>query len=241
MDAKRQQILSEIRRTAEANAGVPLGRDRFEKETGIGARDWEGRYWARWSDAVAEAGFNPNKMNTAYSDGVVFERYVAFIRKLGRMPVNNEMKIAARNGTLPNPKTITAHFGRAAQVRARLRDYCIAHSGHDDILAILDEDKLRLHTGEAVTASPSPAIGSVYLVKSGRHYKIGRSNAAGRRRYEIDLQLPERTTMFHEIQTDDPEGIERYWHGRFANRRKNGEWFLLSADDVAAFRRRRFM
>jgi hypothetical protein len=41
----RQHILDEIRRTAKANCGVPLGKSRFEQETGIRYYDWFGRFW----------------------------------------------------------------------------------------------------------------------------------------------------------------------------------------------------
>src|SRR5262249_9334532 len=89
--------------------------------------------------------------------------------------------------------------------------------------------------------APRAEIGFVYLIKSGRFYKIGRTSAAGRREREIALQLPEKATANHVIRTDDPVGIEAYWHKRFEARRKNGEWFELSVTDIAAFRRRKFM
>jgi len=38
----RDHILAEIRRTAAANGGVPLGRSRFATETGIREHDWSG-------------------------------------------------------------------------------------------------------------------------------------------------------------------------------------------------------
>jgi hypothetical protein len=76
---------------------------------------------------------------------------------------------------------------------------------------------------------------------SGQFYKIGRSNSAGRREYELAIQLPEKAKMIHTIRTDDPAGIQAYWHKRFEIKRRNGEWFKLDAADIAAFKRRRFM
>jgi hypothetical protein len=70
----RQHILDEIRRTAKENGGVPLGRDRFEQETGIRYTEWWGRLWSRWGDAVQEAGLTPNKLTDAYDNEELIEK-----------------------------------------------------------------------------------------------------------------------------------------------------------------------
>lgn len=87
----------------------------------------------------------------------------------------------------------------------------------------------------------TPINGYVYMMRSGRRYKIGHTTSPSRRHREVRLDLPDPTTVVHEIPTDDPVGIEAYWHQRFGSKRvRDTEFFTLDATDVAAFKRRRY-
>ncbi len=240
MGLQRSHILGEIRRTASANGGIPLGVRRFQNETGIKESDWHGKYWSRWGDALTEAGFSPNALQAAYSDETLLDKLAELCRELGHFPVTGELKLKRRSdANFPSAKVFD-RLGFRHQVAVRLVDHCRKRGDMEDVIAMCAE---RAADSPEVEETPEsePAIGFVYLFKSGRYYKIGKSNAAGRREREVALQLPERTESVHTIRTDDPNGIEAYWHSRFDEKRLNGEWFNLTAADVRAFKRRTFM
>ena len=217
---------------------MPLGIRKFEQETGIKVGDWLGRYWPRWGDAIREAGLTPNQLKTAYDESWLMEKYIALTRELGKLPVKAEMKLKRRKEPdFPDPLT----FGTKSELVKRVAAYCQNRPGYNDVLLLCGQYIPPRPAGVIENAEADGAIGSVYLMKSGKFYKIGKSNAAGRREYELAIQLPEKLKTVHVIRTDDPSGTEAYWHNRFAAKRKNGEWFELDGADVAAFKRRKFM
>jgi hypothetical protein len=238
---QKRYILDEMRRTAAENGGAPLGHVRFFQETGIKVSDWHGKFWSRWGDAIKEAGFEPNSLQGSYPREFLFEKLAALCRELGRIPTVGEMKLRKRTDpTFPNTK-VYERIGRKPELVAKLADYCRTRPEVADVLAMCATSSAPSRSTQEPRDDAEVEIGFVYLFKSGRYYKIGKSNAAGRREREIALQQPEPTTAVHTIRTDDPSGIEAYWHRRFEPKRLNGEWFNLSAADVKAFKRRKFM
>lgn len=232
----RERILSEIKRLAAENGGKALGRQAFEAATGIRHHEWYGVYWARWGDAVAEAGLSPNVMQKRLDRDVMLREIAHAARHFGKVPTHGELRIYGRGKPgFPSHTTISSALAGVVLAEA-LREWIAANPEFSDIEAVLPG------TPAAPTPRPSrrPADGSVYLIQSGAHYKIGRSDELERRVKEIRIALPDKAELVHVIATDDPAGIEAYWHRRFGERRANGEWFRLTGSDVAAFKRRRF-
>jgi hypothetical protein len=238
----KQQILDAISQTAAKNGGKPLGRLRFFSETGIKESDWRGTYWVRWNDAIRETGLTPNEKTEPYTSESLLEQLALLARDLGHFPVSSEIRLQSkRSSGFPSDKTFDRLGNKPERIR-KITEYCRSHPRFEDVLDICSKE---LMADSAIFpeqgADNNSADGFVYLLKSRRFCKIGRSNALGRREYELKLQLPEKANMIHEIRTDDPVGIEEYWHKRFAPWRKNGEWFDLGASEIKAFKRRKFM
>ncbi|MDE2302728.1 MAG: GIY-YIG nuclease family protein [Sphingomonadales bacterium] len=163
---------------------------------------------------------------------------IGAIRHYGHFPTNDEISmLRASDPTIPAPKTIQGNLGGHAERIATVKAFVSSNAEYADVLPMLP-------TIAPARPTPTPGAkavdGHVYLIRSGDFYKIGRSDELERRVKEIRIALPDAATLVHSIATDDPPGIEAYWHRRFADRRANGEWFKLTPDDVKAFMRRKF-
>ncbi len=234
----KAHILAEIRRTSAGNGDRAFGSQRFEKETGIRKSDWLGRYWSKWGDAVAEAGLEPNQKREAYDDAYLLEKLAAFVSELGRFPVWAELRMKAHaDKNFPN-HSVWGKLGPMSLQPEKLAQFCSTHPEYDHLIDICKRATKAAHKDEiSETAAPSAAIGYVYLIKFRSDFKIGASSDPERRYGEIATQMPETMTNIHTIKTDDPFGIESYWHRRFEAKRLKGEWFRLTQADVRTFKR----
>lgn len=235
MSITKQDILEAICRTAKENGGRPLGMNRFEKETGIKPYDW-GKYYARFGDAQKEAGFTPNQLQEAHADEFVIEKVIGIMRKLRKFPTLREIVVERSNDPEIPSKGTFQRLGTKEQLAIKIADYCKGKTGYDDVISFC-QSIFEKSAKEENSDDTDFAVSEVYLFKSGKYYKIGKTNDTVRRGNELRIQLPEKMDLIHSIRTDDPSGIEAYWHKRFGAKRMQGEWFDLSSADIKAFKR----
>ncbi len=241
MGYTKDQILAEIRRLAVANGGKPPGSLKLETETGIKQSDWAGRYWVRWSDAVIEAGFDPNEKQQAYEDDWLLNQLALLTSELGHYPVKQELNMKARRSPgFPSVMTFR-RFGTKPEMISRLLNFCEGRQEFADVAEMCRTKAGAVKAKAEPDANSTNVVGYVYLMRSGKRYKIGKTESLEKRFAGLSAQVSHELLQVHAMATDDPSGIEAYWHNRFKAARKHGEWFELNADEIAAFKRRKFM
>lgn len=235
---EKLEILAKIRRMAFENGGRPPGKRAFECATGVSKGGWAGKHWRSWSDALAEAGFRANRASRAYDQRTLLAALASVTRRLGRFPSYADLVLEkSRSAGFPGVdafKRLGPQHVRPGLVRA----FAGREPEFADVVAMLPPEDADQPGSDRLELG---ADGCVYLLQLGKHDKIGKTFDVPRRHREISLALPETPTRVHVIKTDDPAGIEQYWHKRFAEKRTNGEWLALSSADVNAFKRRKFM
>jgi len=238
-------IIEQIQRIAEDSGGKAPGRARFEKLTGIKDSDWL-KYWATFTDAVIEAGYKPQKFSTKIPDEFLIKKLIELINEKGHFPSNNEVKHWSKNDSSFPSHSALHRLGKRAEKLEKVIEYCRKEKKHQGAQAICEQALLQYeekpNDAEPETDEDINICGYVYLGKMDKYYKIGHSQDTGRRRYDIGLKLPKDFKIIHEIPTDDPQGIEKYWHKRFESKRTEteGEWFDLDQEDIRAFKRRKY-
>jgi len=235
---EKAKILETIRRLAAANGGKAPGSQRFESETGLGKAEWYPKYWLRWGDAIREAGCEPNSLSTSFSEEFLIQKYVDLTRELARFPIEGDLMVKRRGDrTFPN-RDAFSRLGNKSERTAKILAYCRTHDEFKDAIPLVAAAVVAQSPDEDGASDDTPT-GYVYLFRHGsrREYKIGRTNNPMRREGEVGVELPQTLDPIHVIETDDPAGIETYWHRRFSEKRLKNEWFALTAADVRAFKR----
>lgn len=234
----KQEIISEIKRITNESNGKAPGFQRFATETGLRKTDWYPHLWLRWGDAIKEAGCQPNVFSTAYDTNFLITKYIELIRELGHFPLEGELRIKKKNDKdFPGHGGFSQLGSRQERVQ-KIIEYCQGKSEFKDIIPLCSIVKSKHKESDSINYD-SGKVGYVYIIRHGtrNEYKIGRTYNPIRREGELRLELPEKVQPIHYIKTDDPAGVENYWHMRFASKRKEGEWFFLTANDVRAFKR----
>ena len=194
----KEQIVNEIRRMADKH-GRPPGRRLFERETGIAMADWYGSLFRSWGDALAEAGYEPNEKQDKLSPEHVLREYAKVVRHFGRVPAAIDLRMYSRERPeVPGHTTFINHFGNKAGLDAALARWVYGQDEFQDLIAMLPPPK----ESPTVEAAGAPDRGGarrteglVYLLKSGDHYKIGRSQELERRVREIRIAMPEEVSL----------------------------------------------
>lgn len=74
--------------------------------------------------------------------------------------------------------------------------------------------------------------GFVYLIRCGRHYKIGKTKNIDQRMRAISTSQPYPVEIIHTMRTNNMARAEAFFHGSFDGGRRHREWFQLTAHQI---------
>ena len=241
MEMNKESVTQRILALAGDREGH-IGLKAFLDETGIKENWLRIQPWySGWNSLLAELGLNTKSFGVVRSSVPNIVMAVAnLIVRDSLWPTQDALaRERKRDDLFPSLKVIRPL--RKTGELARL----IVQLGSTDpnfaAAALLAAPHAAQLAQDTSVLSSERITGYVYMLRSGSHYKIGKSKDPSRRWREIRLELPEETHQVHSIPTDDPTGIEAYWHHRFKEKRvRNTEFFKLDGSDILAFKRRTY-
>jgi len=234
----RKEILKKIQEWAKENSGHTPSEKIIREELGIPKWEWI-TYWTKTSDIQREAGLTPQVFdNTKYTREELCNLFIKLIREKDKWPSRDELDFKRRqDAKFPASATFYKQLGLTRNLAQALLEYIEDKQGYGDITDICNSVLENQKEQDSLTQNENLVRGFVCLGKQHGEYKIGFTKDLNRRREDITLLGSEPIEWIHTIETDDMKGVEDYWHNRFKDKLKRGEWFKLNKDDVKAFRR----
>jgi len=74
--------------------------------------------------------------------------------------------------------------------------------------------------------------GYVYFIESKFGWKIGKTRDLDKRHKTFDVKLPFKFALRYFIKSHDITKLEILFHNYFKNKHLNGEWYLITSDDI---------
>ena len=239
---KEQAII--IAQDLAAKNGGKISFRSFIEEAGIPQQRLRKALWfPGWNKFLQEIGLSTKEFfNERTPNSDIVSAVAELVKRLKHWPTEDEfVKEKKVNSAFPDVSLI-----RRAKKSGTLRLHLEHYRPEDETCAIVRDIAKRLpvaaNEDEADDSDTSMRVqGFVYMLRNGRRYKIGFTNSPVRRFREVRIELPDETIQVHTIPTDDPKGIEDYWHRRFASKQiRDTEFFELDANDIRAFKRRKY-
>jgi hypothetical protein len=225
------EIIVKLKSAIASNGGQPPSSRAFFKASGLNHRDLLRAGWPTYGALLQSQGLQPTEMRRGYTDEEVFRPLAELVVSLGHFPTQNEREVERhRNQAFPSSEAYIRR-GRGVMLEHALREWCQTTGNFPELVQTLKQSPSAPYVAAPVVR------GYVYMLRAGNRIKIGKESTEGARQAAAGTWL-ENPTVIHRIPTDDPEGVEKYWHERFKKQGKHvkGELFNLSAADIAAFK-----
>jgi Meiotically up-regulated gene 113 len=233
-------VKKRIRELANVRGGH-VSFDVFMNETGLKDKWLRSQIWYDgWNNLLKEVGLEVKEFSTPkIAPEVIAKAVASLIDREGRWPTEDVLRRERVRDKTFSSLGVISPLRRSGVLAKLIVD--LGANNIDFAKSAAIAERHVVNDGVALESSSERVAGYVYLLRSGRRYKIGKSGDPSRRFREVRLELPEETHQVHSIPTDDPSGIESYWHERFKMKRvRNTEFFELEANDVQAFKRRKY-
>jgi len=233
MKYTREEVIEEYKRLKAKLGKAPNSRT-FYAESPVSENDCVLAFGSKpYSKLQKAAGDKPNRFSQpGRSKDEFFEKFGAVVRELQCIPVSADWK---HRGFKPVLNSYRRKLGVTwTQMPQAFVEWALLKPEWADVVKLC---KKAGSSEEFEKSTVSERVGYVYLMKSGKLHKIGKSKSPARREYDVGLKVADDIKTIHKIKTDDSAGVEAYWHRRFKEKRKKGEFFDLSSEDIRAFKR----